>query len=216
MTVRVLLVEDHAVFAETLASALKRAKDFDVVGIATTAERGGELARELLPDVALLDVGLPDYDGLQLAREMRASTPKTRIVILTASTDASLFAKAMALGASGYLIKDSTFEEVQDAIRKASEGLVVVPEGAIGRLTEAKVPREGIGSELTQRELELLALLGQGSDLRAISKAMGITWNTTRSYLKNVLIKMDAHSQLEAVAKAMRLGILTTKPEAPA
>ena len=208
MTIGVLLVDDHTVFAETLAAALKTNSDIAILGVANTSTDGLEKATALKPDVALLDVMLPDYDGIELARRVRTASPGTRVVMLTGETDPALFAKAMAAGACGYLIKESSLGDVTDAVRRAYAGQVVVPEKAVTRLTQAHAPAKGPGSDLTERELEVLGLLTQGKDAKMIAKAMGITWHTARSYLKSVLMKLDAHSQLEAVAVATRLGIV--------
>lgn len=208
MTINLLLVDDHQVFAETLAATLGTQSDISIVGVAHTATEGREKAGALRPDVALVDVTLPDFDGIELSRQLRSVSPETRIVILTGNTEPSLFPKAMAAGACGFLIKDSSLNDVTDAIRKAHAGQVVVPESLVGRLAKARAPSDGVGADLTKRELEMLSMLAQGSDLRAIAKALGITWNTARSYVKAILSKLDAHSQLEAVATATRLGIV--------
>lgn len=211
MSIRVLVVDDHRVFAETLAAALGGNSDISVVGVATTAGEGADRAAELRPDVALLDLQLPDFDGVELSRRLRSASPGTRVVILTGSTDASFFPKAMAAGASGYLLKDASLSEVTDAVRRAHAGQVVVPERVVGRLADVRVPEVGPGADLTKRELDVLRLLSEGSDPNTIAKSLGITWHTARSYVKSVLSKLDAHSQLEAVAKATRLGILAPR-----
>lgn len=209
--IRVLLVDDHTVFVETLSVALGTRKDMTIVGVTTTASEGLEAIATLQPDVALLDVGLPDFNGIELARKLRTASPSTRVVMLTGITDPSLFPQAMAAGACGYLIKEASLEEVADAVRRAHAGQVVVPERSMGRLLETTPPQKGTGSDLTDRELEVLALLGSGSDAKTIARSLGITWHTTRSYVKSILLKLDAHSQLEAVAKATRLGIFNTE-----
>lgn len=211
MTTQVLVVDDHAVFAETLAASLSTNPDIEVVGVATTAAEGHQKAARQTPDVALVDLGLPDMGGVDLARRLRTSSSRTRVVILTGDTDAALFPQAMAAGACGYLIKDAGLAEVTDAIRRAAAGQVVVPENVAARLTAVRTPASGPGSDLTRREAEVLRLLSEGGDVRAIAKSLGITWHTARSYVKTLLVKLDAHSQLEAVAKAIRMGILRVR-----
>lgn len=209
--ISVLLVDDHAVLTETLAASLAETPDISVAATASTAAEGLDHAGKLKPDVALLDLGLPDFDGIELARRVRAASPATRVIILTGNNDVSLFPRAMAAGACGYLQKDSSLGDVTDAIRRAHAGQVVVPERVLGGLWEVRTPERGFGADLTKRELDVLRLLGEGTDLRAIGRALGITWHTARSYVKSVLMKLDAHSQLEAVAKANRAGILKVR-----
>lgn len=205
--IRVLIVDDHPVFVETLKAGLEAA-GLDVVGTATRAEDGHQRAQSTEPDVALLDVEMPEVDGLELARRLHRACPTARIVMLTGSKDPGAFAKAMDAGASGYLLKDASLHDVVTAVRRAAAGEVVVPEQTVHGLLRARAPGTGLGQDLTKRELEVLALLAAGSDVRAIGRALGLTWHTTRSYVKNVLAKLGASSQLEAVAKASRLGIL--------
>jgi len=205
--IEVLLVDDHTVVLQTLARALAAAPDIEVVGTARTAADACSMAETLQPDVALVDVTLPDGNGIAVARSIQHASGSTRVLMLTGNTDVSLLAKAMAAGARGYLIKDASLEEVLDAIRRAHEGHVVVPERVAGQLS-VEAPATGPGLDLTPRELDVLALMSEGADPRAIGKTLGISWHTARSYIKNVLVKVGAHSQLEAVATARRLGIL--------
>ncbi len=210
-----LVVDDHTMVGETVRSALDAHDDMEVVGVGTTAAEGRSLAAEHLPDVALVDVSLPDMDGIRLAKQIRAASPGTRIVILTGSTDPSLFPQAMAAGACGYLFKEVHFRVVVDAIRRAHAGEVVVPEGVILRLAEIQPPSRGVGSDLTRREAQVLALLACGADTKAAASSLGVSLNTVRSYVKSLLMKFDAHSQLELVTKAIRLGVVKAdSPEA--
>jgi len=208
VTVSVLIVDDHAVFADTLGAALDALPDLRVAGVANTATEGLALAESTLPDVALVDLNLPDHDGIEFARRARKISAATKIVVLTASQDAAYFSQAMEAGVSGYLTKQAGFREVAEAIVAAHEGRVVVPVSVMERLLAASAPAHGVGADLTPRELEVLALLGRGYDAKRAATTLGVTWHTCRSYIKNVLFKLDAHSTLEAVRKATRLGIL--------
>jgi DNA-binding NarL/FixJ family response regulator len=213
VSISVLVVDDHVVFAETLGAALKSVPDIDVVGTASTGADAVIQARDTTPDVALVDMLLGDQTGIELARQHGDVSPGTRIVILTASQDIAHYTEAMAAGVSGYLTKQAAFPEVTAAITAAHEGRVVVPSSVMERLLAAKAPTEGLGADLTPRELDVLALLGRGYDAKRAATTLGIRWHTCRSYIKNVLYKLDAHSALEAVRKATRLGILTPDGE---
>jgi DNA-binding NarL/FixJ family response regulator len=209
--ISVLVADDHAVFAQTLAAALKALPDLEVAGVAKRADDARALVAGAPPDVAVLDVEMPGTNGIELARELRRTSPSTRVIMLTGTTDASLFAAAMDAGACGYLLKDAELTEVIDAIRRAAAGNVVVPQHVVGRLLEAKAPRKGEGADLTKRELEVLSLLAEGTDAKTLAKALGVTWHTARTYVQNVLTKLGARSQLEAVAKATKLGIIAPR-----
>jgi DNA-binding NarL/FixJ family response regulator len=213
MPVTVLIVDDHVVFAETLGAALGALSEFSVNGVATNAKDALAQAEEMQPDVALVDLLLPDSNGIDVARSLRKVSPATRVVVLTASQDVSYFTEAMEAGVSGYLTKQAAFPEVAEAITAAHEGRVVVPASVMERLLAATAPKKGIGSDLTPRELEVLVLLGRGYDAKRAAVALGITWHTCRSYIKNVLFKLDAHTMLEAVRKATRIGILAPEVE---
>ena len=208
MTVSVLLVDDHSVFAQTLAAALGAMDGFTVAGVAQSGAEALLLAEAAQPDVALVDLDLPDFSGVELARRLRADRPDLRVVVLTGSLDLAYFSDAMEAGASGYLTKQSGLNDVADAITAAHDGRVVVPASVMERLLAAKAPTAGLGSDLTPRELEVLSLLGRGYDAKQVAATLGISWHTSRSYTKNILVKLDAHSALQAVSVATRLGIL--------
>lgn len=208
MNVSVLLVDDHNIFAQTLSAALGAMEGFSVAGVAKSGAEGLEQATARPPDVALVDLGLPDFSGVELARRLRDACPETRIVVLTGSLDLAFFSEAMEAGASGYLTKESSLDDVIDAIRAAHEGRVVVPASVMERLLAAKAPDTGLGADLTPRELEVLSLMGRGYDAKQVANTLGISWHTSRSYTKNILLKLDAHSALQAVSVATRLGIL--------
>lgn len=214
MTISILVVDDHAVFADTLAAALGAVANMDVVGVAHTVSDAVALAEKAQPNVALVDMMLPDASGVDFAKQLGVVSPGTRIVVLTASQDIAYFTEAMEAGVSGYLTKQAGFAEVADAISAANDGRVVVPATVMERLLAANTPVKGPGSDLTPRELDVLVLLGCGYDAKRAASTLGVTWHTCRSYIKNVLYKLDAHSTLEAVRTATRLGIL--KPEGDA
>jgi DNA-binding NarL/FixJ family response regulator len=207
-TISVLLVDDHNIFAQTLSAALGAMDGFTVVGIAPSGQVALEQAAEQRPNVALVDLGLPDFSGVELARRLRDVCPDTRVVVLTGSLDLTFFSEAMEAGASGYLTKQSGLEDVTDALTAAHEGRVVVPASVMERLLAAKAPDTGLGNDLTPRELEVLSLMGRGYDAKQVANTLGISWHTSRSYTKNILLKLDAHSALQAVSVATRLGIL--------
>jgi DNA-binding NarL/FixJ family response regulator len=209
--VTVLVVDDHQTFAELLAIALQAEPSLVYAGHASTSEQARELVARLRPDVVLMDVALPDVDGIATTAQLIAEYPQLRVVILTAHAEPSLVASAVAAGACGFLPKDGALRDVLQALRTAHRGGMVVPAHLLaGALDPSKrqptVP--GPAPVLTAREQDVLHLMVRGLDARGIARELGISLHTYRGYLKSILAKLDAHSQLEAVMKAIRIGLL--------
>lgn len=213
----VLVVDDHQTFAELLADALDREEDLTSVGLATSAEEALVMVDELRPELVLMDVQLPGTDGIEATRQIVDRHPGTRVVVLTAHTDVHLVQRAADAGACAFLPKDGSLAEMLETVREARPGLFEfrppvhdVP-AASPVAPEAPDPRVG---RLTPRELEVLGLMGEGLDVRTISRRLGVTEQTCRGYVKSVLAKLGVHSQLQAVVTAWRLGVL--RPQDPA
>jgi DNA-binding NarL/FixJ family response regulator len=207
--ITVLVVDGHQTFAELLGVALRGQPDLRYVGHARNGEQALRLAAELRPDVILLDPELPDSDGIAIAEMLRHRQPDTRVVILTASSEASLVGRATAAGAAGFLSKNGALGDVLHAVHTAHGGGMTVSTDILARLLRSTSPVVGPrGGGLTAREHEVLELMGSGLDPRAIARRLGISVHTCRGYVKAVLAKLDAHSQLEAVAVATRRGLL--------
>lgn len=224
-----LIVDDHSTFAELLAGALDREPDLSCVGHAPTAAEGVALAGQLRPDVVVMDLRLPDMDGFAGTQQIQQVSPDSVVVILTAHAGADLIARAVAVGASGLLPKDGSLSAVLGALRGAHRGgmivhpslLPTVPVGASDVQGEVRgryagVPGHGASArspggapELTARERDVLALMAEGLDVTRISRTLRIAESTCRGYVKSVLAKLDAHTQLEAVVKAVRLGLVS-------
>lgn len=206
--VKVLVVDDHEVVAQSIVQAMSSREGLAPVGYATSLATARERIASDAPDVVLLDVALGDGSGIDLASELRREAPDVAVVFLTGLSSRSVFAEAMRIGASGFLLKDTSLEELCAAVVKAAEGRVVVPGTMVGRLLHLPRPTRGPGYGLTGRERQVLALLGEGHDAKTIARTLGVTWSTARTYIQNVLVKMGARSQLEAVVIAAREGIL--------
>jgi DNA-binding NarL/FixJ family response regulator len=215
-TTAVVLIDDHQTLLDLLSFAIEAEDDLTVVGTATTAKDGRLLVERTRPDVVLLDVVLPDVDGITAAAGLIESHPGIRVVILTASKDAALISRAAAAGAAGFVVKSGALAQVLDTIRAARAGSLIVDPVVLATLdpTGRRSEREAAARDawprpvLTPRELEVLAALGRGKDARAIARELSITVNTCRGYVKSTLAKLDCHSQLEAVVAARRLGLL--------
>jgi DNA-binding NarL/FixJ family response regulator len=206
--IRVLIVEDHRMFSQALSAALDEADDIAVTAAVSTAAEGLSAAADSNPDVVLMDYRLPDGNGVDAARRIKASTPAARIMMLTASSDDDVLRQAIEAGCSGYLTKDHTIEDLILAVRAAYNGEAVISPAMLSRLVARGAERERPGSDLTTRETEVLRLLAQGRSNPAIANALGIRLATVRNHVQSVIEKLQAHSKLEAVATATRQGII--------
>ena len=220
--IRVLVVDDHATLAGALAMAIDGQSGMHCVGTVVSIEGSLAAVTAREPDVVLLDVLLPDGNGIDAIPRLLAARPEMRIVVLTGHTDVDLLARAAAAGASGFLPKESTIEAVINAIRAASQGQLLVDgttlASILSRLAQtsrqAPIGNAGI-PELTERQRDVLALMGQGLDPHAISVELGISVHTARGYLKALMRKLGAHSQLEVLVISTRMGLLPAPTSSP-
>ena len=206
---RVLVVDDHRTFAELLSKALDAEFDMECVGHAQDAGEALVAVARLRPDVVLMDVHLPDRDGISTTAELVRDDPDLKVLILTAHASLADVERAAAAGASGFLAKDGSLTEVLGGLRTARRGSLILPDGLLDRLSAVGEGDPAMDHwQLTPRELEVLRLLGHGRDPRGIAKDLGVSLNTCRGYVKAVLAKLGVHSQLEAVVVATRAGLI--------
>jgi DNA-binding NarL/FixJ family response regulator len=207
--VRVLIVDDHAMFASSIALALRSEADLVVQGTAgTLAETRSRIATDP-PDVLLLDQRLPDGSGVSELPALKQLAPQTRVVVMSAAAPDSALVSALENGASGFLSKSATVDDLVQAIRAAAAGEVLVSPALLARLLP-RLRREQSGAvgALTPREVEVLGLLAHGLTNSGIADQLGISVNTVRNHMQNVLAKLGVHSKLEALAVAVREGIV--------
>jgi two-component system, NarL family, response regulator DevR len=214
--IRVLIVEDHPVVAEGLSSLLADYPDLAVVGHAESVADAAAAIEKVPTDVAVIDFHLPDGTGAEAADRIRARSPSTATVFLSADDrDEPLFA-AIEAGASSYLLKSASGAEIVKAIRSAAAGEILIPAGTItGVLARHRVSAREVQllDSLTPREREILALMTRGADNRAMAGELHISYATVRTHVRSILAKLGVRSQLEAVAKAIRWG---SGPDDPA
>jgi DNA-binding NarL/FixJ family response regulator len=216
---RVLVVEDQRALADTLRLAINAQPDMGCVGAVRTVEQAMPILLSADPDVVLMDIHLPDVDGIEGTRRIKEARPGVRVLVLTADPAPELLAGAADAGASGFLAKDSSFRDILAAIRNPLDGKFLVEGAALSALLEqlpsgrpARPPRVGNRLGLTGRELEVIDLMGQGLDPRAIAGRLMVSEHTARGHVKNVMTKLGAHSQLEAVVVATQRGLLAGRP----
>jgi two-component system, NarL family, response regulator DevR len=207
--IRVLIVDDHEVLASSLAMVLEAEEDISTAGVATTLEQARALIGSSQPDVLLLDHRMPDGDGVAAIPGLRALRPSIRIVVLTASAADHVLMSAIQNGASGFLSKTRSLDEVTAAVRAAAAGESVISPELLARL----LPRFGSGKvrsvdELTERERDVLALVAQGLSNAAIAERLVVSVHTVRNHIASLSLKLGAHSKLEALSIAVRRGLL--------
>ena len=210
---RVVAVDDHRSFSEALGLAVDLQLDLRFVGVASTAEEGLGLIAKERPDVAIIDVVLPDADGIEVTRRARELSPATRVVVLTARADIAVMARAAAAGAAGFVSKTRPVAEILAAIRAAGEGEISLDRSTLSALLVRLEAGDGPDGDLTKarltpRELEVLGLLGEGLNVQEIASLLSLSVHTCRGSVKSILSKLEVHSQLEAVIKASRQGLL--------
>lgn len=208
--ITLLLIEDHAMVAAGLAAALGSAPDIDVVGTATSVSDGVDAARGHQPRVALVDFRLPDGTGAMATKAIHEVSPSTAVIIMTAHGGPEVLAQVIEAKCSAYLRKDQSLADLIDAVRSAARGETVFNRDMLSGLVERlRNPTPTPGSDLTVRELEVLRLLAQGLSASAIAEHLIVSRYTARNHIQNVLMKLGAHSRLEAVAIALREKIVT-------
>ncbi|WP_448625183.1 response regulator [Geodermatophilus sp. URMC 64] len=206
---RVLIVDDHRTFAELLSGALASA-GMQPIGTASSAAEAIAMVEQLRPDVVVMDIEMPRQDGLAATRRIREVCPEAIVAVVTAHRDPEWVMRAAQAGASAFVPKDGSLVEMLDVLRNVHAGQMLVAPSAFGRTgaSSGPAPRDPTVPQLTKREQEVLEYLGQGMQVKGIARVLGITLETCRGYVKSLHAKLDARSQLEAVVKAQRLGLL--------
>jgi len=211
---RVLVVEDHSTFAELLTAALDRESDLVSVGHATKGADGVAMFAELRPDVVLMDVQLPDIDGFAATAQILAINPDARVIMLTAHVTPEAIANAAVSGVCGFLAKDGHLADLLRTVRIAQSGGLAVDPGLVTRLVgRPPIPRRLLKRPLSERELSVLVRMADGRDVTSIAHELRISSHTSRGHVKSVLSKLGAHSQLEAVVIAVRIGLVQINGE---
>lgn len=207
---RVLLVDDHTLFRSGLETLLER-HGIEVIGTAGNGREGFMMARELSPDVVLLDMRMPEMSGLEVLSGLRAVGRRMPIVMLTTSNEEQDLVECLRNGANGYLLKDMEPTELVNALRDIVGGkTVVAPElaGVLARVVQGDVEEPAPGAispfaELTPREMEILCLLAEGQSNKVIARNLGISDGTVKLHVKAILRKLNVHSRVEAAVRAV-------------
>jgi DNA-binding NarL/FixJ family response regulator len=208
MAIGVLIVDDHPIVCEGLRRALERDPAFRVLGEAQTGTEAIRQAHRLHPDVVVMDLSLPELDGISATETLRHDLPQTEVVVLTGVLNPTSLSQAMQAGASGYLFKDTRTSEIREAIKDAMEGRVHLSPQVTALLVNQIRP-SGRPEPLTRREREVLYLLAKGFSNKEIMQQLHVTEATVKAHVRHILSKLGAQSRIQAILFAMRLGLVT-------
>ncbi len=214
MNIRLLLVDDHQVVRTGLRMLLEGSNNIEIIGEASNAEEALNAAKDLNPDVILMDIGLPDMSGIDATREIKKASPNIAVVALTIHEDAEYFFKMLDAGASGYVPKRAAPEELIAAIREAAAGEVYLFPSMAKLLVRDYLKQERPTDEsdsltgITEREQEVLTWLAEGSSNNQIAVELSISPKTVARHRENIMRKLNLHSRTELVRYAIRKGII--------
>lgn len=216
MKTKILLADDHRIVREGLRSLLEAEDDMQVVGEADNGRRAIEMAEELGPDVIVMDIGMPELNGIEATRRIVHDTPHTKVVALSMHSDRRFMSEILKAGASGYLLKDGAFEELAGAIRTVMSSKMylspriadVVVEDYVRHLPRAE---PSVFAALTPREREVLQLLAEGKATKQAAAALHVSVKTVETHRRQIMTKLDIHSVAELTKYAIREGLTTVE-----
>ena len=213
MSTRVLLVDDHELVRQGIAAMLSAAGDVQIVGNARSGREALEVARRELPDIVLMDVKMPDMDGLEATRKIKEERPRTAVIMLTMHDNPTYLRDAVRAGAAGYLLKDVSKDELIDAIRQVATGGAFIESQMLkGMLSEMKPSGQAApaAKNLTKRESEILSLVAEGMSNREIAEKLVLSPETVKSHVAAILEKLNVSDRTQAAIYAVRHGLVET------
>lgn len=211
MTIRILIADDHSVVRQGLRMFLGLDPELEVVGEAADGAEALRLARQLRPDVVLMDLLMPVMDGIAATAAIRHELPDTEVLALTSVLEDASVVGAVRAGAIGYLLKDTQADALCQAIKSAAAGQVQLTPKAAARLMQAvSAPESPV--DLTERETEVLRLLAQGQSNKQIAHSLHISEKTVKTHVSNILSKLGVQSRTQATLCAIRIGLVSASP----
>jgi len=212
MSIRILLVDDHEVMCEGLEALLKKEPDMEVIGRAADGRSAVRMARELSPDVVIMDIGMPNLNGIDATRQLTSECPNVKVLVLSTHSDGSLIAKALKVGASGYILKDSAFAELTEAINAISKDRPYLCSRA-ARIVFADYMKMLSNSNwswsggLTAREREVLQLVAEGKTTKEVAATLHVSVKTVDSHREHIMDKLNIHNVAGLTKYAIREGL---------
>lgn len=217
MTIRVLLVDDQALFREGLETLLSVHKDIQVVGQASNGQEAAEIATKVQPDIVLMDVRMPVLDGVRATHLLKKVVPRTKVIVLTTFDDDEYIFDALRMGAAGYLLKDVASTKLVEAIRATARGDSILEPSVAAKVIEEfsrisnMVPArkmDQLVEPLSERELEILFLISRGASNKEIAEQLIIAEGTVKNHVSHILSKLGVRDRTQAALKARELGLL--------
>ena len=213
--IRILIADDHPLLREALCQVFSNQKDMEIVGQAGNGEEAIDLASQLKPDILVMDIMMPKFDGLEASRQIKKITPNTAILILTAYDDDNYVLGLLEAGATGYLMKSAKGQDLIEAVRAVRAGESVLHPKIIEKLLKqamvkpVETAEHKIKELLSDREMEMLKLLATGMSNKEIAEKLCLSLRTVKAHMSNIFTKMNVASRSEALVEALRKGLLT-------
>jgi DNA-binding NarL/FixJ family response regulator len=212
--IRILIVDDHEVVRDGISVMMGRQQDFAVVGEAENGVEAVEKARDLQPDLVLMDLRMPQMDGVEAMRQIRSQHPEIKFIVLTTYDSDEYIFDAIEAGAKGYLLKDASREALFQAVRAVHRGESLIEPGVASKVLDrlAQLSRQAhhpqVAQILSERETEVLQLMAKGAPNKSIATSLSISESTVKTHVANIFQKLEVNQRTEAVTKAMSLGII--------
>ena len=208
--IRIVIIDDHEIVRQGISAILQGAPEFQVVGEAADGDEALRLVRETQPDVALVDVRLPESSGIELCYRIQRVAPQTQVLILTSYLDGNVVRECIRAGAKGYVLKDVASTDLQRSIRELVQGESPVDPRAARMMIHwlREGPEADTPDHFTLREIEILRLIAEGLTNREIAERICLSENTVKTYIQGLYQKLDARNRIEAVMRATRWGLL--------
>jgi NarL family two-component system response regulator LiaR len=210
--ITVLIVDDHELVREGVRTLLQRMSDIQVVGEADSGKEGLRLVAQFAPDVALMDLVMPEMDGVEATRQLKRVSPSTQVIVLTSFDDDEHILPAICAGALSYILKHVSAEELVDAVRKAARGEVVMSPQVAARvmreLRQGADERPALDTDLSEREIEVLRLIAEGRSNTEIAERLVISEHTVKRHVSNILSKLHLADRTQAAVYAWREGMV--------
>jgi DNA-binding NarL/FixJ family response regulator len=219
MTTRILLADDHRILRQGLRAMLAGERDFEVLAEAEDGRTAVEMAERLLPHVVVMDIGMPGLNGIEATRQITERVPSVRVIALSAYADRRLIAEVLKAGASGYLLKESAFDELAEAIRTAAAKKVYLSPRIAAELVDdyvrmSKDPGPSVFESLSPREREVLQLIAEGQSTKEVARILKVSVKTVETHRRQLMNKLELFSVAELTRYAIREGLVSLETRA--